>query len=54
MTTYVQRFSRTERTFHWVNAAFFLYLLATGLILYLPTLSKVVGRRPTSFDSVGR
>jgi len=50
VTTYVQRFSRTERTFHWVNAAFFLYLLATGLILYLPTLSKDVGRRPLIKD----
>ena len=50
MTTYVRRFSRTERTFHWVNAAFFLYLLATGLILYLPTLSREVGRRPLMKD----
>ena len=48
--TYVRRFSRTERTFHWVNAAFFLYLLATGLILFLPTLSKDVGRRPLLKD----
>src|SRR5262249_22495570 len=38
MTRYVQRFSRTERTLHWVNAAGFLLLLATGLILYLPSL----------------
>ena len=45
MTRYVRRFSRTERTFHWVNAAFFLTLLATGLVLYLPSLEVAVGRR---------
>ena len=50
MKAYVRRFSRTERTFHWVNAAFFLFLLATGLVLYLPTLSKDVGRRPLMKD----
>ena len=43
---YRRRFSRTERTLHWANAAFFLFLLATGLILYLPSLSVAVGRRP--------
>ena len=47
---YVRRFSRTERTLHWVNAAGFLLLLATGLILYLPRLSAVVGRRPLIKD----
>ncbi|HTQ41554.1 MAG TPA: cytochrome b/b6 domain-containing protein [Polyangiaceae bacterium] len=45
MTRYVPRFSRTERTFHWVNAAFFLTLLASGLVLYLPSLEVAVGRR---------
>jgi formate dehydrogenase subunit gamma len=50
VTTYVRRFSRTERTFHWVNAGFFLYLLATGLILFLPALSRDVGRRPLIKD----
>ena len=45
MTRYVPRFSRSERTFHWVNAAFFLYLLGTGLVLYLPRLSALFGRR---------
>jgi formate dehydrogenase subunit gamma len=44
--SWVKRFSRTERTLHWVNAAGFLLLLATGLILYLPRLSVLVGRRP--------
>jgi formate dehydrogenase subunit gamma len=43
---YRRRFSRTERTLHWANAAFFFFLLATGLILYLPSLSIAVGRRP--------
>jgi len=42
----VRRFSRTERALHWANAAFFLTLLATGLALYLPDLSTLVGRRP--------
>jgi formate dehydrogenase subunit gamma len=47
---FIRRFSRTERTLHWVNAAGFLLLLATGLILYLPRLSTVVGRRPLIKD----
>jgi formate dehydrogenase subunit gamma len=42
---YVRRFSAVERLLHWVNAVGFLFLLATGLILYLPRLSVVVGRR---------
>lgn len=42
---YVHRFSRTERAVHWVNALGFFFLLATGLILYLPSLSVAVGRR---------
>lgn len=45
VTRYVRRFSRTERTLHWVNAIGFFYLLATGLILYLPSLSVLVSRR---------
>ncbi|HVS84146.1 MAG TPA: cytochrome b/b6 domain-containing protein [Gaiellaceae bacterium] len=47
---YVRRFSRTERLLHWVNAAGFLILLATGLILYLPSLAADVGRRPEIKD----
>jgi formate dehydrogenase subunit gamma len=47
---YLRRFSRTERTLHWVNAVCFLYLVATGLILYLPSLSVVVSRRPLIKD----
>ncbi len=45
MRRYVRRFSRTERALHWVNAGFFLALLATGLVLYLPSLEVAVGRR---------
>jgi formate dehydrogenase subunit gamma len=47
---YRRRFSRTERTLHWANAAFFFFLLATGLVLYLPRLSMAVGRRATIQD----
>jgi formate dehydrogenase subunit gamma len=42
----IARFSRTERTLHWVHAAAFLVLLGSGLVLYLPSLSTLVGRRP--------
>ena len=45
MTRYVRRFSITERVLHWVNATFFLALLATGATLYLPSLEVAVGRR---------
>jgi formate dehydrogenase subunit gamma len=44
---YVRRFSPVERLLHWVNAAGFFFLLVTGLILYLPSLSMVVSRRQT-------
>ena len=47
---YVRRFSRTERAVHWVNAVGFFALLGTGLILYLPSLSILVGRRPLVKD----
>ena len=46
----ILRFTRTERTLHWVNALGFLFLLATGLVLYLPRLSAAVGRRPLVKD----
>jgi formate dehydrogenase subunit gamma len=42
---YVRRFSALERLLHWVNALGFFFLLATGLILYLPSLSVLVARR---------
>jgi formate dehydrogenase subunit gamma len=44
---YVRRFSPVERLLHWVNAVGFFFLLATGLILYLPRLSMLVSRRQT-------
>jgi formate dehydrogenase subunit gamma len=40
------RFTRTERTVHWVHASAFLILLGSGLCLYLPSLAEMVGRRP--------
>jgi formate dehydrogenase subunit gamma len=45
-TRYVKRFSRTERVLHWTNAIGFFTLLGSGLVLYLPSLSADVGRRP--------
>lgn len=42
---YVRRFSPMERLLHWANALGFFFLLATGLILYLPRLSELVARR---------
>jgi formate dehydrogenase subunit gamma len=42
----LKRFTRTERAVHWVHATAFLVLLATGLALYLPSLSELLGRRP--------
>ena len=43
---YIERFTRTERAVHWVHATAFFGLLATGLVLYVPRLSILVGRRP--------
>jgi formate dehydrogenase subunit gamma len=43
---YIERFTRTERAVHWVHATAFFGLLATGLFLYVPRLSILVGRRP--------
>jgi len=50
MTPYVRRFSRTERALHWANALGFLTLLGSGLVLYLPSLAVLVGRRPLVKD----
>ncbi len=41
----VVRFARAERWLHWSNAALFLVLLVTGMTLYIPAMSRVVGRR---------
>lgn len=43
--TTVVRFDRAERWLHWTNAMLFLLLLATGMTLYVGTLSAIVGRR---------
>jgi formate dehydrogenase subunit gamma len=43
----VPRFGRTERVLHWVHAAGFFGMLASGLVLFLPSLSAAVGDRPT-------
>jgi len=50
VTRYVRRFSRTERALHWANALGFFVLLGSGLILYLPSLAVLVGRRPVVKD----
>ncbi len=47
---FVRRFSRTERAVHWVHASAFFVLLASGLVLYLPSLAAEVGRRPLVKD----
>ena len=44
-TRLVRRFGPTERFLHWVHATGFLAMLATGLVLYVPTLSELVARR---------
>ena len=48
MTTrpgYVRRFTVTERIVHWTHAMAFFALLASGLVLYLPSLSTWISRR---------
>jgi formate dehydrogenase subunit gamma len=49
-STYVRRFSRTERALHWVHASAFLVMLGSGLVLWLPALAAAVGRRPLVKD----
>jgi formate dehydrogenase subunit gamma len=39
------RFDRVERAVHWINAALFFILIATGAILYLEPLQAAIGRR---------
>ena len=41
----IERFGRTERTLHWVHAAAFFGLLATGLVLWIPEISAAVAHR---------
>lgn len=47
---YVERFTLTERLLHWVHASAFFVLLGSGLVLYLPSLSTAVSRRPLVKD----
>jgi formate dehydrogenase subunit gamma len=47
---YVERFTLTERLLHWVHASAFFVLLGSGLVLYLPSLSAAVARRPLIKD----
>jgi len=47
---FVERFTFTERLVHWVHAAAFFVLLGSGLVLYLPSLSAAVSRRPLIKD----
>ena len=41
----MHRFSRAERTAHWVAASTFLVMTATGLILYLPVFASLAADR---------
>ena len=41
----VARFDRTERLLHWTMAAMFAVLMFTGAVLYVGSLSALVGRR---------
>jgi len=47
---YLARFTLTERLLHWVHASAFFVLLGSGLVLYLPSLSTAVARRPLIKD----
>ena len=42
---YVRRFSAAEQSLHWLLALSFFVMLATGLILYLPSLAEVAAQR---------
>jgi len=47
---FIERFTFTERLMHWVHASAFFVLLASGLILYIPSFASAVGRRPLVKD----
>ena len=46
----IHRFSVSERAVHWIHASVFFSLLATGAILYFPSLSIAIGRRQVVKD----
>ena len=50
MSRLVQRFTLTERLLHWVHASAFFVLLGSGLVLYIPALSRAIARRPLLKD----
>ena len=41
----MRRFSGAEQSLHWLLAISFIVMLATGLILYLPSLAEVAAQR---------
>jgi formate dehydrogenase subunit gamma len=43
--TLVERFDGVERAVHWATALIMLELIATGMILYIPSFSLAVGHR---------
>ena len=42
----IARFDATERTLHWVHALAFLVMLGSGLVLYVPALTRLLPDRP--------
>ena len=47
---FVERFTLTERLLHWVHASAFFVLLGSGLVLYIPSFSEAIARRPLIKD----
>lgn len=45
-TNRVRRFSAGERMLHWTHALLFFVMLGSGFVLYFPSLSVLVNRRP--------
>ncbi|MGA8681811.1 MAG: cytochrome b/b6 domain-containing protein [Acidimicrobiales bacterium] len=43
--TTLERFDKVERAVHWTTAVLMLELIATGAILYIPSIALVVGHR---------
>src|SRR5579872_4998977 len=41
----IQRFTRTERGVHWVQASSFLVLMLSGFVLALPQFEAAIGHR---------
>ena len=45
-----ERFTLTERLLHWIHASAFFVLLGSGLVLYIPSFSEAIARRPLIKD----